>query len=222
MSFLHRLLFGHLQEDDQRVLDSVVSRLSKPSLNACVELERLCPNPINGRVADLRDAKALAPAIAPVVGTANEALPLELQCSAAGVRGIEARKSRKLSKMTIAKSRKIHKSAPFLDGQPFLLESIGPKHCAQSPYGAVHVDIDERAEVYVSSWLFHDFECGFEDRAFAKGTSDRTGMARIIVAYATKIRSTCYSFLGWKVILMHAWATAATHPEQQEVARPAT
>ncbi|MDE0695711.1 MAG: hypothetical protein OXH76_07750 [Boseongicola sp.] len=83
--------------------------------------------------------------------------------------GIQACKPRKFSKMAIAKSRKIQERAPLLNAQSFLLESCAPEHCAQSPNGAVHVDIDERAEVYVISGLFHDFERNFEDQAFAKG-----------------------------------------------------
>lgn len=145
---MHRLLFGrHLQKDDQRLLDGVVSRLSKPGLNTCVELERLGPNPIDDLVADICDAKALAAAIVLIVGAAYEALPFEFQCSTACMSGIQACKPRKFSKMAIAKSRKIQERAPLLNAQSFLLESCAPEHCAQSPNGAVHVDIDERAEI---------------------------------------------------------------------------
>ena len=213
---MHRPLFGkHLQKDGQRLLDGVVSRLSKPRLNAGVKLERLRPNPIDDLVAGIRDVKALAPAIVLIVRAAYEVLSFEFQCGTACVSGIEACQSRKLSKMAIAKSRKIQKSAPFLNAQSLFMEGFGPKHCAQSPNGAVHIDVDERAEVYVTSWLFHDFECNFEDRAFAKGMSDRIDLARKIVAVATKNCSICYIFLDRNMNLTHAWAMAATRPNNR-------
>ena len=217
MDFRRRLFFDrHLQKDGQRILDSVVSSLSKPRLNTCLEIERFSPNPINDFMADLRDAKAFAPTIVLIVGTANEALPFEFHCGTTCVCGIEAGKSCKLSKMTIAKSSEIQKSAPLLNAQSFLLKSIGSKHRAQSPNGAVHIDVDERIEVYVVSGLFRHFACILEDQAFAKGTLDRTGLARIIVANATKNCSTCYIFLDQQVILFHAWEAAAKRPDQWE------
>ena len=155
---MHRLIFGgQLQKDDQRLLDGVVSRLAKPRPNARIEPERLRPNPIHDLVTDLCDAKALAPTVALIVRAANEALSFEFQCGPARVRGIEAGESRKLSKMTIAKSREIQERAPLLNAQSLLMEGFGPKHCAQSPHGAIHIDIDERAELYVISRLFQQF-----------------------------------------------------------------
>ena len=165
-------------------------------------------------MAGLRDAKALAPAIVLIVGTANKALLFEFHCRTTRVSGIEAGESRKLSKMTVAKSREIQQGAPLLNAQPFLLESIRPKHRTQSPNGAVHVDVDERVEVYVVSRFFHLFACNLEDQALANGRLDRTRLARIIAANATKNCSICYIFLDRQVILMHVGAAAAMRLEQ--------
>lgn len=220
MNFFRSLLLGrHLQKNDQCLLDRVVSRLSEPGLNARVEIERLRPNPINDLMADSCDAKALASSVVLIVRTVNEALLFEFQCSSTCVGGIQAGKSRELSKMTIAKSREIQQSAPFLNAQSFLVESFGPKHCAQSPNGAVHVDIDERAEVYVISGRFQHLACIPEDQVWIKGALDRIGLARNFVASATKNCSICYIFLDQQVILTHTWAVAAMRPEQWKDSR---
>ena len=116
--------------------------------------------------------------------------------------------------MTVTKSREIQQSAPLLNAQPFLLKNIGPKHRAQSPNDAIHVDIDERAEVYVISRLSQHFACNPEDWGLIKGTSDRIGLARKFVASATKNCSISYIFLDRQVILTHTWVTAAMRSEQ--------